>query len=41
MARNTSLTDCFVLINKGTALRGVTLEASLVLAKESHAAAFE
>ena len=41
MADHATLTQCFVLINKGTPLHGVTLEAGLVLAEESHATAFE
>ena len=41
MANDTTLTHCFVLINKWTALLRVTLEAGFVSAQESKAAGFE
>ena len=41
MADNAALAQRFVFVNKRTALRGVALKASLVLAQESHAALFE
>ena len=41
MADHTPLTQCLVLVNKGSALLRVTLEASFVSAQESKASGFE
>ena len=41
MADHTALTDCLVLINKRTALRGVALKASFVSAQECKTAGSE
>ena len=41
MADDTTLAHCFVLVNKRTALRGMTLETSFVSAQERKAAALE
>jgi hypothetical protein len=41
MANHAALAHSFVLINEGTLLRSVALEAGLVLAHESKTAAFE
>lgn len=41
MARNTSLAQCFVFINKRPTLRGVTIETGFVSAQKRHATALD